>query len=128
MNTKTVLTLLAALALTASSHAAPQAPDVLAQASKSGMNMAEPATISFEWIRAEEGSNAKEAAETLRKARFMVTTSTTKHSEPARTEFKMSAKWTGVLQETQMRLVIARLAELTAGQGSVNWQVTQVKR
>ena len=128
MNTKTILTLLAVLVIAASSHAAPQAQEVLAQASRSGINMAEPVTVTFEWTRAEERSRAKEAAEALQKARFVVTTSTTKQSEPAKAEYKMIARWAGVVQEAQMQRLITHLAEVTAGQGSVNWQVTQVRR
>ncbi len=130
MNTRTALTILAALALAvaASSHATPQPQDVLGQASRNDIKIAEPATVTFEWTTAVEGAKAKEAAETLQKARFVVTASTTKQSEPARTEYKLSARWTGVLQGADMQRVITHLAAITAGQGSVNWQVTQVKR
>ena len=90
--------------------------------------MTEPATVTFEWTRSEEGPKDKEAAEILQKARFVVTTSTTKQSTPAKTEYKLSASWNGLLQGAEMQQVITQLATITAGQGSVNWKVTQVKR
>jgi hypothetical protein len=125
MKPGSIFILLAALGCSTAVSAGVKDHDVIAHAIESGVVLAKPVSITFEWSRSLEGSNAREAADLLRSAKFVVSTSTTQLVEPAKVEYKLNAKWSGMLQEEQMRRIISRITEITAGQGSVNWQLSQ---
>jgi hypothetical protein len=127
VKTKVCVALLAAIAVSASASSA-QHSDVLAQAKQSGVIMTEPVTVSFEWTRPVEGKNSKEVADELQRMKFVITTSITKSPESTKTEYRLSAKLTERIQESRLTKTIERLNQLTIGEGSVNWQVTQVRR
>lgn len=127
MKTKTLTALLAAIAISAPGVSA-QRLDVIAQAKQSGVIITEPVTVSFEWTRPIEGKSSKEVAEELQRMKFVVTTSTTKGPEASKSEYRLSAKLTGLIQEAQLISTIERMNQLTVGEGSVNWKVSQVRR
>lgn len=127
MKTKSLIALIAAFAISAPGISA-QRPDVIAQAKQSGVIMTEPVTVSFEWTRPSEGKNSKDVAEELQRMKFVVTTSATVSPESSKAEYRLSAKLTGLIREAQLRSTIERMSQLTVGEGSVNWQVSQVRR
>nr|WP_295770159.1 hypothetical protein [Rhodoferax sp.] len=127
VKTKTLTALLAAIAFSAPGISA-QRPDVIAQAKQSGVIMTVPVTVSFEWTTPIERKSSKEVADELQRREFVVTTSATKGPEASKAEYRVSARLTGLIQKAQLRSAIERINRLTVGEGSVNWQVSQVRR
>lgn len=127
MRTCAIFILFVALVLSTATSASIKKQDLIAHAIENGVDLAKPVTVTCEWSRSVEGSNVREAVDLLRGANFIVSTSTIRPPEPAKTEYKLQANWSGILQEIQMRSVIDRMAAITAGQGSFKWQLSQTR-